>query len=260
MKISAVIIAGNEEKKIGDAIRSVAWADEVLVIDSESTDRTREIAAELGARVIVQPWLGFSAQKQYGADAASNDHILSLDADERVSDDLRDEIRGLTDKGSSIAAGYRIPRLSYYMGRPIRHSGWYPDHQLRLFDRRHARWNGALIHESVTVENGSVDKLNGHILHYTVDNALEHHRMIGTRYAPLAAQQMVERGKRTSPVRLYTSGAAAFLRSYVLKLGFLDGLPGFCIARFAGHHAFLKHLCLWELQNSGDAASTPTDN
>ena len=148
MKISAVIIAFNEERNIADAVRSVEWADEIIVVDSESTDSTREIAASLGARVVVNKWPGFSDQKQFAVDQASNDWILSLDADERISDDLRLEIDGIRNDAPS-ADGYRIPRLSYYMERPIRHGGWYPDLQLRLFDRTKGRWNGAVIHESV---------------------------------------------------------------------------------------------------------------
>jgi glycosyltransferase involved in cell wall biosynthesis len=255
MKISAVIIAFNEEDKIGDAIRSVDWADEVLVIDSESTDRTREIAEELGARVINRPWPGFSAQKQFGTDNAENDWIFSLDADERVSPELRAEIEKL--KGGSTdpaAAGYRIPRLAFYMGRPIRHSGWYPDWQLRLFDRRRGKWKDVLVHESVEMEAGAVvERLKGDILHYSFASPAEHHEMIGKRYAPLAARQMFERGRKTSRFKIATAGPTAFLSSYVLKAGFFDGLPGYCIARFAAHHAFLKHTLLWEIQNERPA-------
>jgi glycosyltransferase involved in cell wall biosynthesis len=255
MKISAVIITRDEEAKIGDAIRSVAWADEVIVVDSESTDGTRKIAQELAARVIVNPWPGFSKQKQFGLDAASNDWILSLDADERVSPELAAEIQQLgVHPASSLAAGYRIPRLSYYMGRAIRHTGWYPDRQLRLFDRRRARWNDNVIHESVRVDGGeTVDDLGGDILHFSVDSPAHHHEMIGTRYAPLGARQMFDRGKRTSALGVAMAGPAAFLQSYVLKAGFLDGFPGFCISRFAAHHAFLKHLLLWEMQREQDA-------
>lgn len=259
MKISAVIIAGNEEEKIGDAIRSVDWADEVLVIDSESTDRTREIAEGMGARVIVQAWPGFSKQKQFGTDAAKNDWIFSLDADERVSTELRNEIEEVRkNEADQEIAGYKIPRLSYYMGRRVRHSGWYPDWQMRLFDRRRGRWSEALVHESVKLIDGAgSEKLKGDILHYTVENALHHHTMIGERYAPLAARQMFERGATTSQLKIMTAGPLAFFSSYVLKRGFLDGLAGFSIARFAAHHAFLKHMCLWELQNGKGKAEVP---
>ncbi len=257
MKICAVIIARNEESHIGDAIRSVAWADEVMVVDSESTDRTREIAAELGARVIVRPWPGFSAQKQFAVESASHDWIFSLDADERVSDALRSEIESIRSGGPDAGvSGYRIPRLTFYMGRPIKHSGWYPDWQLRFFDRRRGRWGDALVHESVQLDSGAkMGHLKGNILHYTVDNALHHHQMIGERYAPLAARQLFERGVRTSTFRLAAAGPLAFFSSYFLKRGFLDGLPGFFIARFAAHHAFLKHACLWEIQNATESNS-----
>ena len=249
MKISAVIIAGNEENNIADAIRSVDWADEILLIDSESTDRTREIAEDLGARVIVRPWPGFAAQKQFGVEAALFDWILSLDADERVSLELRAEIQSVQHADSG-ADGYRLPRLTNYMGRAIRHCGWYPDWQLRFFNRRNGKWKDVLVHESVEMTHGAkIEKLKGNIIHFTANDALHHHEMIGTRYAPLAAQQMFDNGKRTSPLRIVTAGAVAFISTFVLKLGFLDGFPGFCISRFAAHHAFLKHLRLWELQN-----------
>lgn len=247
MKISAVIIAFNEEKNIADAITSVEWADEVLVVDSRSVDATRAIALELGAKVIERDWPGFAAQKQFAADSAKNDWILSLDADERVSPELRSEILGLEDP----ADGYRIPRLSFYMGRPIRHGGWYPDRQLRLFDRHKGRWKERKVHESVEMQDeAAVSELRGEIIHYSVENAGHHHRMIGERYAPLSAEQMFDDHRRTSPLRIASAGPAAFVRSYILKAGFFDGLPGLAIAGFAAHHAFLKHLMLWEMQNA----------
>lgn len=256
MNISAVIIAGNEEEKIADAIRSVDWVDEVIVIDSESTDRTRAIAEEMGAFVITRPWPGFAAQKQFGVQAASFDWILSLDADERVSPGLRDEILNVKNIPMSLRSdGYKIPRLSHYMGRAIRHGGWYPDWQLRLFDRRKGRWKNVLVHESFVMEpEAKIEKVTREIVHFSTENALHHHEMIGKRYAPLAARQMFQDGRRTSPLGIAMAGPIAFLSTYVLKLGFLDGLPGFCIARFAAQHAFLKHLCLWELQGQSTQA------
>lgn len=255
MKISAVIIAFNEEAKIADAIESLSWADEVLVVDSESSDNTREIAAGLGARVVIQPWLGFSRQKQFAVDSADNNWIFSLDADERVSEKLRSEIIAVKSE-SNPAEGYSVPRLSYYMGRPIRHSGWYPNRQLRLFDRTKGKWNQRLVHESVEMnENSLIRALNGEILHLSIDSAEHHHRMIGERYAPLAARQMYDTGKRTSMLRVTTAGLFAFIRSYLLQAGFLDGFPGFCIARFAAHHAYLKHLILLQMRQA-DRAKT----
>ncbi len=250
MKISAVIISFNEEKNIEDAIRSVAWTDEILVVDSESGDRTREIAESLGATVITNPWPGFSAQKQFATDRATHDWILSLDADERVSEALKSEIQDLQQHGTP-ADGYRIPRLSYYMEKPIKHGGWYPDLQLRLFNRQRGRWNGAVIHESVKMDLGApVGRLRSDIIHYTVESASHHQRMIADRYAPLGARKMFEEGRRTSPVQAVFSSCFAFVRAYLLKLGFLDGFAGFCIAYFAAHNTYLKHLMLIEIQRS----------
>ncbi len=247
VKISAVIISFNEEKNIRDAVASVSWADEVLVVDSQSTDTTPQIATGIGARVVTRPWEGFASQKQFAIDQARNDWVLSLDADERVSPELKAEILSL---GSRKPDGYRIPRLSFYMGRPMRHSGWYPDKQLRLFDRRKGKWKEVKVHESFTMREGSiVEDLRSDILHYSVENASHHHRMVGERYAPLAAEQMFSDGKDTSPLKIALAGPAAFVRSYILKLGFLDGLPGLAVAAFASHHAFLKNLLLWEMRS-----------
>lgn len=249
MQISAVIITNNEEENIEDAIRSLDWADEVLVVDSESTDRTCDLARALGARVITNPWPGFSNQKQLGVDNAVNDWIFSLDADERVSRELRSEIESIRLNGSSVD-GYRIPRLSFYAGRAIRHGGWYPDHQLRLFDRNKGKWNGAVIHESVKMaDEERVTTMRGDILHYTINSVDEHNRMIAERYAPLGAQKMYDEGRRTSPVKAVFSAWFAFTRAYFLKLGFLDGYAGFCIAYFSAHHALMKHMILLELQS-----------
>jgi glycosyltransferase involved in cell wall biosynthesis len=258
VKLSAVIITHNEEKNIGQAIRSVAWADEILVVDSESTDRTRELAEALGARVLTNPWPGFSAQKQFAVDQASHDWILSLDADEVVSEDLANEILAIKN-ADPAADGYRIPRLSYYMGRAIKHGGWYPDRQLRLFDRRKGKWNGRVIHESVGMEAGSeIRNLRGDILHYSVESADHHNRMIAERYAPLGARAMYQHGRQTSRSNAVMSAALAFIRAYVFKLGFLDGFPGFCIAYFAAHHAFMKHMLLLELLDRPRSDTDPS--
>lgn len=254
MKISACIIAFNEEKNIAAAIESVRWADEILVVDSESVDATCEIARKSGAKVLTQTWVGFSKQKQFAVDNAKYNWILSLDADERISGKLETEILLLKNlPENDLADGYKLPRLSVYMNREIRHGGWYPDWQLRFFNRRKGFWKKVLIHESVQMaENAKVEKLAGDILHFSIENAAHHHKMIGERYAPLAARQMFERGRRTTPIKIMTAGFTTFFQTYILKLGFLDGLAGFCIARFAAHHAFMKHLLLFEMQQNAD--------
>lgn len=250
MKISATIITFNEEANIREACESVAWADEILVVDSQSTDQTREIATECGARVINREWPGFAAQKQFATDNASHDWLFSLDADERVSEELRTSVEVLRmQPDEQLADGYLISRRSFYQGRWIRGGGWYPDRQLRIFRKSLGHWQGKYIHESINMDPGSrVEKLSGDILHYSVKNAAHHHQMIGERYAPLAARQMFEAGQRTSALKLGAAGPAAFFRSFLLKGGFRDGLAGLSIASFAAHHAFLKHLMLWEMQ------------
>jgi len=253
MQITATIITLNEALNIRAACESVAWADEILVVDSESTDSTREIAAECGARVITRPWEGFSAQKQFAVDSAKHDWIFSLDADERASTELQTSIASLQNTSeSTLAGGYRIARRAFYMGRWIRGGGWYPDYQLRLFDRRRGHWGNRVIHESVTMDPGArVEKLPGDLLHYSMRDSEHHRQMIEERYAPLGALQMLNDGKRTSPWRIAVAGPAAFLRSFLLKGGFRDGRAGLTIANFAWLHASLKHSILYDLQKEG---------
>lgn len=252
MEISATIITFNEESNIKAACESVAWANEIVVVDSNSTDRTREVAKACGARVIVNDWPGFGVQKQFAVDQARHEWIFSLDADERVSDELKGSIESLRNKtNTELADGYEIARRTFYQQRWIRGGGWYPDRQLRLFRKSKGHWKQRHIHESVTMDpDARVERLSGDLLHYTSQDAAHHHRMIGERYAPLAARQMFEEGRRTSVLGVASAGPAAFVRSWLLKGGMRDGLAGFTIATFAAHHAFLKHLMLWELQKN----------
>src|SRR5260370_9010938 len=251
MRISATIITFNEAENIRDACASVAWADEVVVVDSESTDTTRKIAQECGARVIVNPWSGFAAQKQFAVEAARHDWILSLDADERVSAELQASIKALRDSDEScLADGYRVARRAFYLGRWIRGGGWYPDYQLRLFKRTLGRWSPRLIHESVTMKPGAkVETLSGDLLHYSMRDPEHHRQMIEDRYAPLGAQQMFADGKRTSRVAKLLAGPMTYLRSLILKGGWRYGRAGLTIPKLAAHHASLKPALLYKIQN-----------
>jgi len=251
MKISATIITFNEESNIQAACESVAWCDEIVVVDSESSDSTQKLAIDAGARVITNPWPGFADQKQFAVDQAKHEWILSVDADERVSEELRASIENLRQQpDTSLADGYQVSRRTFYQGRWIKGGGWYPDRQLRLFKRGSGHWKKRHIHESVEMNSGSkIETLSGDLLHYTVRNAAYHHKMIGERYAPLAARQMFEEGRRTTALKIASAAPSAFIRSLILKAGFRDGLAGLSIASFAAHHAFLKHLMLWEMQN-----------
>src|SRR6266545_6138968 len=251
MKISTTIITFNEAENIRAACESVAWADEILVVDSESTDDTREIALDCGARVLVNAWPGFAAQKQFAVEAAKHDWIFSLDADERLSPELLASIESLRHLDTSLLAdGYRVARRAFYMGRWIRGGGWYPDYQLRLFNRKRGNWGNRIIHESITMTPGSrVETLCGDLLHYSMRDLAHHQRIIEERYAPLGARQMWQDGKRTSRLRMSVAGPLAFVQSFLLKAGWRDGRAGLTIAKFAARHASLKHSILYDLQN-----------
>ncbi len=250
MKITAAIITLNEAENIRAACESVSFADEIVVVDSESTDNTRDIAVACGARVLVNPWPGFAKQKQFAVDAATHDWIFSLDADERVSAELRASIDKLrAQKEHELADGYRVARRAFYLNRWIRGGGWYPDYQIRLFNRARGRWGDRVIHESVAMTEGArVETLTGDLLHYSMRDPEHHRQMIEERYAPLGAEQMFRDGKRTSTLQATVAGPAAFIRSFILKGGFRDGAAGFTIARMAAYHASLKHSILSELQ------------
>lgn len=246
MNISVTIITLNEEDRLGDALDSVAWADEIVVVDAGSTDRTVEIARQYTDRVIVRAWPGYAAQKNFADSQASGDWILSIDADERVSPELRHTIEELRHYGPRHD-GYRLARRAWYMGRWIRHCGWYPDYQLRLYRRDRACWTGEYVHESVRVD-GSVGTLSGDLWHLTRRSVGEHHEVLG-RYTTLAAEQESLRGKRATLTRLLIQPLLTFLRSYVLKQGFRDGIPGLVISSFAAYYVFLKYAKLWEKQH-----------
>ncbi|MEW6207795.1 MAG: glycosyltransferase family 2 protein [Acidobacteriota bacterium] len=243
MKISATIITRNEERNIADALRSLAWADEIILVDSESSDRTVEIAREFTDRIFIREWPGYSRQKNFAAEQATHNWIFNLDADERLSDALIEEIRQLKDQPTDAAA-FEMPRKTFYLGRWIKHAGWYPDFKIRLYDRSRGRWQGDFVHESVKT-GGKIKRLRGDLLHYTVMNSSEHHQRLD-RYTSLAAEELFTRGERASAASILFSPMTAFLRSYIFRLGFLDGIPGLAISYFAAHYVFLRNLKLWE--------------
>lgn len=238
MKISATIITFNEERNLPRAIESLRCVDEILVIDSGSNDRTVEIAEKLGARVLESPWPGFAHQKNRAAEHASYDWILSLDADESLSEALEAEIWHLKKNGAQFDA-YTMPRMAQYLGRWIRHSGWYPDRKVRLYDRRKAQWVGDYVHESVKVD-GRVGHLESNLLHFTCSSLSEHLKTMD-RYTTLAAEHLLDTGEKVTWARLALEPPWTFFQTYVLKLGFLDGLEGLAIANMAALYSFLKY-------------------
>jgi glycosyltransferase involved in cell wall biosynthesis len=238
MKISATIITFNEERNISRAIESLRCCDEIVVVDSGSTDRTTELAAKLGARVVESPWRGYAGQKNFASERAENDWVLSLDADEALSEALEGEIWQIKKNGPHFEA-YTMPRLAQYLGRWILHSGWHPDRKVRLFDRRKARWVGEYVHESVAVD-GRVGHLRENILHFTCSSLSEHLKTMD-RYTTLAAEQIVDQRKKVGWPQLLLDPPWTFFRTFVVQRGFMDGAEGVAIAYMAALYNFLKY-------------------
>lgn len=242
MKISAAIITFNEEANIKRCIDSLDFCDEIVVVDSQSSDKTVAIAKELGAKVIDQKFLGHIAQKQLAVDSCSYDWILSLDADEEVSLELKESIL----KCSFDKDAYSMNRISFHLGRWIRHGGWYPDTKIRLFDKNKAHWGGYNPHDKVIVD-GSCGVLNGDLKHYVFTN-LRQNIDTNNSYSSIMAEDLYKNSKKFSYLRLFLKPVGKFVETYIYKRGFQDGMAGFIIAIGAAYSMFLKYAKLWELE------------
>ncbi len=256
-KLSVIVITKNEAANIGAALDSVSWADERVVVDAESTDDTATIARQHGARVEVRAWPGYAPQKNYAASIAAHDWLLSLDADERVTPELAREIQSLlaNDAPPPAARGYRMPRVTYAFDRWIRSTDWYPDRQLRLYDRRAARWNETRrVHESVMMTNGAgpIADLRHELQHYGY-RGIAHHLGVIDRYTTLAAEEMAAQGRSAGAAAMLVHAPAAFLRNYILRSGWRDGTVGLVISLMNSYYVLLKHVKLWELQRAAAA-------
>jgi len=256
-KLSVTVITKNEASNIGAALASVAWADEIVVVDSNSSDETVAIARQHTERVVVRDWPGYVEQKNHAAALASNDWILSLDADERVTPQLGDEIRSVL-AGERRADAFRVPRVTWYLGRWIRSTDWYPDPQLRLYDRRSAQWTGRQVHETLTVR-GTVGELSGELQHYSYRDLAAHLGKM-QRYAALAAGDMRDSGKTASLAHLAFRPPFAFLRNYVARGGIRDGVPGFIVSTLGAYYVFLKYAKLWEILHALPDAAAATED
>lgn len=238
-RLSLIVITKNEEAAIERCLRSAAGiADEIIVVDSGSTDRTLEIARSFGAKIL-QPadWPGYGPQKQRAQAAASGDWILSLDSDEWIEEGLLREIEAVL-RDPEASAGYRMPRRNRFIGEIVRHGGWWPDYVLRLYRRDRGRFNDNLVHESVVIEGG-IGTLKNPIEHNTIVNADDASGKI-ERYSQIAAQELRARGRTSSRLQARLRGAAAYLRSYVLQLGFLDGRTGHRVAAYQACYTYKK--------------------
>ena len=254
--LSLIVITRNAEAHLKACLDSVPFASDKLVLDSGSTDRTVDIARACGARVVSEPWRGFGPQKRRATELASADWILSLDADEALSAAARDELIKLLNAPARLeaCAAFALPRLSYHLGRWIRHGGWYPDRQIRLYDRRRANWNDAEIHEKVVAPH--IERLREPIEHW-VFNSLDQQVQTNNRYSGLGAKTLADRGRAFSLFNLIVKPKVKFFEVYVWKRGFLDGLPGFIIAVGAAYSVFLKWAKLWELSSKGPDRNRP---
>jgi len=247
--LSVIIISKNEEANIRACLESVKWADEIVVVDSGSSDATVEICRELGAKVYVHDWQGFGVQKNRALSYASLDWVLSIDADERVTPELRSQLTKAIEEGSTN--GFLVPRLSQFCGRFIRHSGWYPDYVLRLFRRAKGRFSDDMVHERVMLE-GTAGKLSSPLLHYSYLNKADVKRKT-EQYAKAGAIQMLKTGKSASFADAPLRAGWAFVRTYCLRLGFLDGIAGFNIAIMNARTTYLKYSQLRALRSAKSA-------
>ena len=241
--ISATIITHNEAANIARAIRSLDCADEILVVDSGSTDATVKIASELGARTINHPWEGFAAQKSFAVAQASHDWILSLDADEELSSPLQTSLLSWKKHEPKFSV-YEIARKTWYLGAWIEHSGWYPDFQRRLYRRETAQFSG-MIHEALRFE-GQAGRLPGDLLHYTVRSFAEHEEKV-EQYTTLAAQQMFESGKRNWRAAMWLATPWSWFQNFFLRGGCMDGYRGALISQMAARSVRLKYAKLGKL-------------
>ena len=243
-RLSAVLITLNAADQLGACLASIAFCDEIVVVDSGSSDRTREIVRTSGARLIEKEWLGFGRQKQFAVDQASHDWVLCIDADERISPNLADEIEQVL--CMPTAPVYRMPRCNRFLGRWLRHGEGYPDWSVRLFDRRSARWSDDPVHEKVlyAVTPGT---LRGDLLHESAES-LRDYLEKQNRYTSLSARDLYERGRTATSLQLVVSPIVRFIKFYLFRLGFLDGLPGLAHTAIGCMNSFMKYAKLIELQ------------
>jgi (heptosyl)LPS beta-1,4-glucosyltransferase len=255
MKISATIIVRNEEENIAQVCQTVSWADEIVIVDSDSTDRTVEIARRYTGKVFNRPFQGYKDKHEFADSQTTGDWIFWIDADERVTPELRESIESLRHRDqSTLPDGFRIARLTQYLGRWIKYSGWYPDYQMRLYRKEASYWDGVSPHETARVR-GRTEMLDGAFLHYTKRNLSEHHRVLDD-YTTLAAEYHANKKRHVRGMELFVLPMAAFIRTYFFKQGFRDGVQGLIIAMFTSYSVFLKYAKIWEQRRDREDSIT----
>lgn len=252
-KLSVVIITLNEEDRIEDALKSCRdVADEVVVVDSYSTDRTCEIAEQYGARVYKNKFEDYGSQKNAALDKASYEWILNLDADERISEELKQELAAFKQRDDVEAAGFLINRKTFYLGRWIKHSGWYPDRKLRFFRKSKSRWRGR-VHEALILD-GQTERMGGDILHYTYRDMTDHINRLN-RYSQMQSHDIAKKNKKLLLLRAILLPPVTFIRFYFWKMGILDGFPGFVIALVSSWSTAMKYLKALQLKKEKNFAT-----
>ncbi len=249
MSLSAVIITLNEEHNIRQCLESVAFCDDIIVVDSGSEDNTVNIAKDCQARVVHQDWLGYGAQKQFATEQAAHDWVLCIDADEVVSPELQAAIKSLSlDKQDQVphTTAYQMPRKNHFLGKPLNHGEGYPDLSLRLFHRKYGQWSNDKVHEGVHT-TGDIGRLAGDLLHYSQES-ISSYLSKQNHYTDLQAQALFAKGKYCRPIKCVTSPLTRFIKFYFLRLGFLDGAAGFIHISIGCFNAFSKYAKLLELQ------------
>lgn len=246
--LSVVIITLNEERNIGRCLQSVAGiADDIVVVDSGSTDRTAEICLKHGVRFITHQWLGFADTKNFANSEAKYPLILSLDADEALSEQLIASIKAV--KETEVSSAFSMNRMTNYCGQWIRHCGWYPDRKIRLFNRDKARWTGLFIHETLSLDSGvAVQHLEGDLLHYSYYSTAGHISQ-ANRFTDLTAQDAFSKGENGTLVKILFKPPVRFVRDYFFRLGFLDGYYGYIICRISAQATFFKYIKLRQLNS-----------
>ncbi|MBI4546851.1 MAG: glycosyltransferase family 2 protein [Ignavibacteriae bacterium] len=253
-KLSVIVITFNEERNIVECLQSVSWADEIIVVDANSTDRTVELAKQFTPRVYVKEWLGFAAAKNFALEQAANEWVLWLDADERATPELAGEIQHIIQNSSIIHKAFQVARRAYFLGKWIKHCGWYPGYVVRLFRRESARFNDSRVHEKLEID-GSVGRLKHDLIHYT-DHNLFHYFSKFNRYTSLAAQDLWEAGKEFSLYDVLIRPLFLFFKMYILRRGFLDGMHGLILSLLSSAYVFTKYAKLWELQRSSETTGS----
>lgn len=244
--LSVIIICRDEENDIRDCLKSVKWADEIIVVDSESKDKTVEIAKSYTGKIFTKKWEGYSEQRRYAMELASGEWILSLDADERVTEELKNEILSVINSNCNDIKGYRIPRKSFFLNRWIKHSGWYPGYQTRLFKKEFAFIRPKLVHEGFEI-NGETGYLKNDLLHFTVTSISDFAERVNSYSTLQAAEKSGLKKVKLSDLLLRPF--ISFFKHYILKSGFRDGPQGFMVAMFDLITNTLTYMKMWEMQN-----------